>query len=495
MRVAARPCTSPRRTTDPACVARAAHDAPRAPRAVKYSAPVAHAAHFLERLDRVPRSLTDFALSLYRDVGRVKWILHYAHLAPDVERVALALADGGEGPYIVVTREGKFVTALGAGMRPGDLPVLSRAQIDVFAARVDDQRQRFELASEVVSPGKRPADMLGLLTTRAWGLSRDEFAAIGAWAPILRFEFLKGIFEISGTLDRMRELYLGTQSKAFRRHERTREALEQMWNLSHGLGARYLLSAMGDLAWLETFASDWPYDYGPTWFATDERIASVAVRGAWAAARMGKPFLATYKRILSAPNVDTVHFDAALALTAIGLRHSHLRDDARRHIAHLPRVVYPENRGWAEKIVGFTDTAFDEPDRALDEVAAHGAKILVAIAPYVPEGGSFRFARAEDVPRETALAVAASGTFDSLHSFTIYLQPWSAKLASPDDLYLPEPLARVLRQPPSPEAMTGVYERMNVGRPPPPAAREDRPGRNEPCRCGSGKKYKKCCGR
>ena len=29
---------------------------------------------------------------------------------------------------------------------------------------------------------------------------------------------------------------------------------------------------------------------------------------------------------------------------------------------------------------------------------------------------------------------------------------------------------------------------------PPPARREPRPGRNEPCSCGSGKKYKKCHG-
>jgi len=139
---------------------------------------VPHATHFLERLDRVPRSLTDFALGLYRDEARVKWILHYAHLPKEEERVALALADGGDGPYIVVTREGRFVTALGPGMKPSNLTVLSRAQVDVFSARVEDARKRFELAAEVVAPGKRPVDMLGLLTTRPWRLTRDEFAAI-----------------------------------------------------------------------------------------------------------------------------------------------------------------------------------------------------------------------------------------------------------------------------------------------------------------------------
>lgn len=37
----------------------------------------------------------------------------------------------------------------------------------------------------------------------------------------------------------------------------------------------------------------------------------------------------------------------------------------------------------------------------------------------------------------------------------------------------------------------GVLEKE---RPAEPAVRATRPGRNEPCRCGSGKKYKKCCG-
>ncbi len=38
---------------------------------------------------------------------------------------------------------------------------------------------------------------------------------------------------------------------------------------------------------------------------------------------------------------------------------------------------------------------------------------------------------------------------------------------------------------------------MKTVRPPtaPPAVRRQKPGRNEPCPCGSGKKYKKCCGK
>ncbi len=248
-----------------------------------------HSAHFLERLDRVPRSLTDFALGLYRDEARVIWILHYAHLPKEEERVALALADGDDGPYIVVTRDGRFVTALGLGMKPSNLTVLSRAQVDAFSARVDDARKRLELAAEVVSPGKRPVDMLGLLTTRPWRLTRDEFAAIAGWVPIMNLHFLKEIFRKPvSTMENVRDTYLGNKNKAFRKHARTREALTSMWCMSHGIGARYLLATMGELVWVDDFAARWTSEFGPTWFATDERVFSVGVRGAWAAARLGK---------------------------------------------------------------------------------------------------------------------------------------------------------------------------------------------------------------
>lgn len=45
-------------------------------------------------------------------------------------------------------------------------------------------------------------------------------------------------------------------------------------------------------------------------------------------------------------------------------------------------------------------------------------------------------------------------------------------------------------EPHAPEDIDEVEHMLN---PPAPAARAAMPGRNEPCVCGSGKKYKKCC--
>ncbi|HEY6463295.1 MAG TPA: hypothetical protein VIY73_24175, partial [Polyangiaceae bacterium] len=77
---------------------------------------MAHAHHFLSRLDRVTREQTEFALGLYRDDAAVRYVLEQVKLPPEAARVALAVDDPREGPFVLVTRDGKFVTCLGRGM-------------------------------------------------------------------------------------------------------------------------------------------------------------------------------------------------------------------------------------------------------------------------------------------------------------------------------------------------------------------------------------------
>jgi SWIM/SEC-C metal-binding protein len=47
-------------------------------------------------------------------------------------------------------------------------------------------------------------------------------------------------------------------------------------------------------------------------------------------------------------------------------------------------------------------------------------------------------------------------------------------------------------EPDKPEDITDLEILLN---PPKPKIAEEKVGRNEPCSCGSGKKYKKCCGK
>jgi hypothetical protein len=82
------------------------------------------AEHFLSRLDRLPRGEVDLALELYRDPELLRAVLHTASIPDGAERAAISLGDPVLGPFLIVTRDGHFVTCLGRGMRVGELPVI-----------------------------------------------------------------------------------------------------------------------------------------------------------------------------------------------------------------------------------------------------------------------------------------------------------------------------------------------------------------------------------
>src|SRR5262245_26790282 len=105
-----------------------------------------HAEHFLSRLDRLPRSEVDLALEVYRDPDLLRAVLNAAALPEQVERVAISIDHAVEGPFLVVTRGGHFVTCLGRGMRVGNLPVVTRGELDAISRKVTRLREKMALA-------------------------------------------------------------------------------------------------------------------------------------------------------------------------------------------------------------------------------------------------------------------------------------------------------------------------------------------------------------
>jgi len=72
--------------------------------------------------------------------------------------------------------------------------------------------------------------------------------------------------------------------------------------------------------------------------------------------------------------------------------------------------------------------------------------------------------------------------------------PWVSR-AQPEDLYWPADGLKALRAGWQPEQAARVLRDTEVANPvAEPARVQAAPGRNEPCPCGSGKKYKRCHG-
>ena len=83
-----------------------------------------------------------------------------------------------------------------------------------------------------------------------------------------------------------------------------------------------------------------------------------------------------------------------------------------------------------------------------------------------------------------------------LLSQMVFRLPWAAKAAA-EELYLPADYLAPFRSPWKPEKSMALLARSSAltgaGQAAPRRAPET-PGRNEPCHCGSGKKYKRCHG-
>ena len=143
-----------------------------------------HAHHFLERLDRVTRAQTEFALELYRDHEAVAYVLDRVNLPDGAGRVALAIDDAREGPFVIVTRDGRFVTCLGAGMQH-ELPVVPRPQIDALLAKVAEKRARKEIAQRELRPDEEEGTIFQRIISRGSRFAREDFVALTAFEPML----------------------------------------------------------------------------------------------------------------------------------------------------------------------------------------------------------------------------------------------------------------------------------------------------------------------
>src|SRR5262245_467345 len=109
-----------------------------------------HAHHFLSRLDRLSRAHVDLALALYRDDERLRYLLEQVRIPEGAERVAVSLDHPSEGPFVLVTRQGRFVTCLGRGMRADNLPIITRAELDAFTAKHAVFQEREEVRARLI---------------------------------------------------------------------------------------------------------------------------------------------------------------------------------------------------------------------------------------------------------------------------------------------------------------------------------------------------------
>ena len=134
--------------------------------------PTGHQDHFLSRLDRLAVPEVELALGLYRDHELMRFLLGELTLPEGAARVALSLDDPKAGPFVIVTREGRFVTCLGRGMKPGQCAIVTRAQLDALSAR----HERFAEALALEAKGGGMHGIVTRLIVAGDAICREEMA-------------------------------------------------------------------------------------------------------------------------------------------------------------------------------------------------------------------------------------------------------------------------------------------------------------------------------
>jgi hypothetical protein len=459
-----------------------------------------HSTHFLRRLDRLADAHVELALVLYRDAELLKEVLALASVPEGAERVAISLDDPVEGPFVVVTRAGAYVTCLARGMATSD-PVVTRERLDVASARVERMRERMG-AIRVLESGAGEAGKLVRRFDRAGPiLAREDFEALARWEPLLGYEFLMDSMAINDAM--LDAFYALTQHGKLRRG-RHEALLEEWWYAFWSWSHRFVLMHVGDAharGELVERIGGVEARIHSVLHGIEYGIVSASMRTTWAVGRQARALLPALKKMEHERGIRRIGRTLALAAVAHASKRS--RAEARHALLHPDpaSILSPEDEARLHKtlvgpLVAQIDGDVDElalkvrgamPAFAFDRIRGRETPIeLLSYLDVPPDIGWTAVAAWENTWIRTPIAL----------TFIAALVPWLAQ-AAPEELFPPREWAEPLRVEYSFKAVEQLYEdlRLALGVQQVETVRKEAaPGRNDPCTCGSGKKYKRCCG-
>ena len=456
-----------------------------------------HDHHFLSRLDRFATPEVELALSLYRDHHLVRQVLNEAKIPEAANRVAISLDDPKEGPFIVVARDGGFVTCLGRGMSTGRLPIITRKQLDAIAQNVNLLRERLKLAVSLT--GGDVYKLFERVLKAGPRISREEVTALLAIQPLIWPELAVAMVDIDLELIKTRTLFRNMRKPKPLHRKLLYATWQLLWAYTHivllvGKNGRTFLKVLG-----EDGTKYWAH-FMPK--VIKYSIFSLWARGVWTTARLGKYLLGASKKTfaegLSLPDV----YAGVLGLSAIGHGNARLRAEARKALFPQPMegdgTVVKACNNLRRIFASVTERTFENPENS-EEIALLWGRISAVVC--LQGSPVYRFKEPEDVPDDIARDFAcwywgATGGEVEAMKWLLVMVPWIVRQPL-ESFFLPSELLRHVAFPPPEEWAHDVLLRpwkAGFVDAPRPIRVPKTPGRNDPCSCGSGIKYKRCCG-
>jgi hypothetical protein len=457
---------------------------------------MSHDFHFLSRTVDVTRNLpqpaVERAMLLYNDPALLRFIFEQALLPEGLEDVAIALTHDERSPHLVVHRSGHFRTILGASMPVTRALVLTRKQFDGQIERMGALRERLAAAEKLSGERGGAAKLIARLMKAGTYLSREEFIAISHWQPLLRDYFVALFGEVARQLELRR---LAIRRHPTKRLEQLGESqLRQYWEGYCLLGHLALLSVMDRHRHARPLAIEPArlFDYFPGRLFRLGTIGA-ALKAGWVAGELGKDILGAAKRIYATPGGHWEILEGATALLGIAARRPKTYAEIAKIIDTPLRGAAAAEQADVERLVEWIRGIFralETPDPAEVALWEQFATEAFRQLEQLPTSGA--------VPVELGPAAAAHSQqsvkdIDGLG--LLFLALPRAAAVEPKLLYLPEAALSTVRGQWQPsDALSLLAMQESFLEKPQPARAVRTPGRNDPCPCGSGKKYKRCHG-
>ncbi len=457
-----------------------------------------HDHHFLSRLDRVCTEHVELALGLYRDAELVEHILSYSGVPESAPRIAISL--GSErGPFVIVSRDGHFVTCLAEGMLPLSTPVVPRSRLDTIAGHVGKLQDRMRVAKRM-APGGELGDLLQSVIDAGDSVSREEMYGLFAVSPLLAASLFHSM-----TLN-AKALHGGLHTLLAMREAGPREEaiLRGYWQLSWAMAHQTLLCGIECPAGypdpLPIINGEDPRAY-LSMLTMITGLTPHAVRGVWSASVAGDRIFDRFERRYREAEQSEVAIEATLVLAALGLRYPALLADVRRVLRGSPGADGAAAGIWDANhhaMLKPMEDIFNDPAGAVRFLERAAQQYVHGLGKHLPYGSAAHFMWPEEVPSSISLPMVSMAStpilrspLDVLHGLQVLA--WAVSVPG-EELYPPLEYVQALREGWSLAKGYAMLEATKMSFPAVQSSRASkRPGPNEPCDCGSGKKYKKCC--
>lgn len=457
-----------------------------------------HEIHFLERLSRASVQQAETALYLYQNRRALQHIISKCGTPPDVERVAISLDSANMGPFIIINTKGEFITCLGEQMDPGSTWQVPYLQFRAYLDEYREYQKHLERFKNMSNDGI-VEELFHKIFRNGKALSRKEFQEILAIQPVITFVTLRCYVQSFTTHnDNFQEL-----RKIRKNHPHYMEMLRHHWNLIWAMTNFFVLFCSrgpgGIEQELKELFKEGIFSYGI--LVQGELVTSS--RAIWCAGQIGRPLLAYYKEGLTQSYSFTQWLEALTGLMVIAFREQSQRKEIFSLIMENV-TTHTEVKDYMTKLaLDHPDQLrriLEEPDRVIQENTA-AAKKLLSLEMNHPLHKPENTPSTLDVPCDIADEMANTYLINQGGSYLrdpklglklLENIPWLAQ-ASVEDLY-PSHHDLIHETTTSIEIpMMDIIEGWRVTYVSRPVKTKPKIGRNEPCFCGSGKKYKKCC--